>query len=150
MKVILDSGPAGLITNPNLSSEAVACRQWLNSMLLSGHEVALPEIIDYEIRRELVRAKKLTGLIRLDELHDEVTFLSLDRAVMLKAADLWAQARQAGKPTAHAEALDIDVILAAQTWMFRNEGEFAVIATLNKKHLAQFVPAEHWKDIHPI
>ena len=53
-------------------------------------------------------------------------------------------------PTAHGASLDIDVILAAQTWMFRNEGEFAVIATLNKKHLAQFVPAEHWKDIHPI
>ncbi len=29
-------------------------------------------------------------------------------------------------------------------------GLSADIATLNKKHLAQFVPAEHWKDIHPI
>ena len=65
------------------------------------------------------------------------------------AAPSQAEARWRGQPTADAASIDIDVVLAAQAWMYRDEGEFAVIATLNKKHLAQFVAAEHWKDIHP-
>jgi hypothetical protein len=43
--------------------------------------------------------------------------------------------------------LDIDVILAAQAWRLTHDGSFVVIATANTKHLNQFVPAEHWKDI---
>lgn len=69
---------------------------------------------------------------------------------MLKAAELWAITRQGGRPTADSAALDIDVILAAQALQYQREGEFVVIATLNKKHLATFVSAEHWKDIHSI
>ena len=150
MKVILDSGPIGLVTNPRPSAEGLACESWLDGLVAVGHEIVLPEIIDYEIRRELIRAKKRVGLQRLDDLKQDSTFLRVDSETLLKAAEFWAEARWRGQPTAHAPSLDIDVILAAQTWMVQNEGEFAVIATLNKKHLAQFVPAEHWKDIHPI
>jgi predicted nucleic acid-binding protein len=150
MKVVFDSGPAGLVTNPKRSPETMACEVWLRSLVKQGHEIVLPEIIDYEIRRELIRARKPIGLKRLDQLKADCTFLEVDSATFLKAAEFWADARWRGQPTANVASLDIDVILAAQSWMYRNEGEFSVIATLNKKHLSQFVPAEHWKDIHPV
>ena len=148
MKIILDSGPVGLVTNPKRSVEARSCEEWLESLSYTSHEIVLPEIIDYEIRRELIRARKRIGLESLDRLKKNATFLPIDSDTLLKAAEFWADAHWRGIPTAHEASLDIDVILAAQTWMYQTEGEVAIIATLNKKHLAQFVPAEHWKDIH--
>ncbi len=150
MIMLLDSGPLGLATNPNNSAEAAACRNWLEAMLASEHSVVLPEIVDYEIRRELLRGEKWTGLKKLDDLHEVAEYLALDTETMFQAAELWAQARQRGMPTADKAALDIDVILAAQAMQCRKEGSFVIIATLNKKHLSQFVPAENWKDIHPL
>lgn len=149
MIVFLDSGPAGLVTNPKASAESLACQSWLDTLALQGHEIVLPEIIDYELRRELIRGRKKRGLVRLDILKSESTFLPLDSAMLLKAAEFWAEARQRGRPTAHPDALDVDVILAAQAWMYQVAGESAVIATFNTKHLAQFVPAENWRDITP-
>lgn len=64
--VLLDTGPPGLVTNPNLSPESVACARWLQFLLDQGVRILLPEIADYEIRRELLRANKATGLSRLD------------------------------------------------------------------------------------
>jgi hypothetical protein len=66
---------------------------------------------------------------------------------MDKAAEFWAESRRRGRPTASEKALDVDVILAAQAWRTTYDGSFVVIATTNRKHLSQFVPAEHWKDI---
>ena len=150
MIVFLDSEPAGLVTNPNGTPETVACQIWLNSIINAGHQVVLPDIIDYEVRRELIRAKKRVGLDRLNQLHNEVTYVSVDKATLYKAAEFWAIMRQRGRPTANNKALDIDMILAAQAWQYQNEGEFVIIATTNKKHLTEFVPAENWKDIHAI
>ncbi|MEI6235243.1 MAG: PIN domain-containing protein [Planctomycetota bacterium] len=128
----------------------MACQAWLDSLLAAGNEIVVPEIIDYEIRRELMRSQKPKGLSRLDDFKANYTFLPIDTDTLLKAAEFWAEARWRGLPTAMPTALDIDVILAAQARMMQNEGEFVVIATLNKKHLSQFVPAEHWKDIHAL
>lgn len=111
--------------------------------------MVLPEVIDYEVRRELIRARKRSGLERLNTLKNFALFAQIDSDVILKAAQFWAEARWRGQPTADNAALNIDVILAAQAWMYQAEGEFAIVATLNKKHLSQFVPAENWKDIHP-
>lgn len=61
---------------------------------------------------------------------------------MLKAAELWADARKRGKPTADPKELDGDVILAAQALQAN-----AVVATENVGHLSLFVEARHWKDI---
>ena len=48
MKVVLDSGPVGLATNPMRSPETIACEMWLKNHIKQGHEIILPEIIDYE------------------------------------------------------------------------------------------------------
>lgn len=60
----------------------------------TGDPIFIPEIADYEVRRELLRARKLRGLARLDLLKDSLEYLPLTTPIMLRAAELWAQARQ--------------------------------------------------------
>jgi len=64
---------------------------------------------------------------------------------MLMAAELWAAARNAGKPTASEKAIDGDVILAAQA-LTLGVPSF-VVATSNVGHLSRYVPAQDWKTI---
>ena len=145
MIVVLDSGPLGLISNPR-SDEGHACGAWLREVLRGGaHRVAIPEIADYEVRRELIRARKLRGLRRLDELRRTFDFLPITTSAMLMAAELWAQARQAGRPTAAEAALDGDVILAAQVRVLQTPD--TIVATANVRHLSRFTPAARWTDI---
>jgi predicted nucleic acid-binding protein len=63
------------------------------------------------------------------------------------AAELWAQSRQAGRPTAEPKALDIDVLIAAQALSFGATPSEVVIATTNPRHLAQFINAKDWEEI---
>ena len=143
--VLLDAGPLGLVTNPRRSPQSVACAQWLQGLVATGTRVMLPEIADYEVRRELLRANRGQGLARLDALADLIEYLPLTTAAMRQAAVFWAQARQQGQPTAGDQALDGDVILAAQaTTLGVTNG---IIATTNVGHLSRFAPAALWQDI---
>jgi predicted nucleic acid-binding protein len=114
-----------------------------------GAEVVVPEIIDYELRRELIRADKKESVARLDAFISDrlVRFLPIDSAAMRLAADLWAQVRRQGKPTAPDNALDIDVILAAQALNYGGVALHFVVATGNVGHLSRFVPADLWQNI---
>ena len=76
--VLLDAGPLGLATNPKNSPQASQCTQWLQSVVSSRARVIVPEIADYEVRRELLRANKQRGLERLDELIGLLEYLSYD------------------------------------------------------------------------
>ena len=104
--VLLDTGPLGLVTNPRRSPPSVACAQWLQAIVAQGLRVIVPEIADYEVRRELLRAKKERGLARLDALASRLEYLPLTTAAVRQAAVFWAQARQQGQPTADEKALD--------------------------------------------
>ena len=68
---------------------------------------------------------------------------------MYQAADMWAQARSAGLPTAAPEALDGDVILAAQARQLGLSSNEFVVATGNLRHISRFVPAGLWQAITP-
>jgi predicted nucleic acid-binding protein len=147
MIVLLDSGPVGILTNPKGSPVTVECRIWVRSLLLKGYKVKLPEIADYEVRRELLRANKVAGVQRLDDWKQRLEYLPITTPVILKAAELWATSRQAGMPTADPKELDGDVILAAQAILAAEGGETVVIATTNVGHLSRFVDAREWPDI---
>jgi len=63
------------------------------------------------------------------------------------AAELWARSRRGGLPTAAAEALDGDVLIAAQALTLNDPN--IVVATDNPVHIARFVPAGQWETIRP-
>jgi predicted nucleic acid-binding protein len=145
--VLLDAGPLGLITNPRASQETRDCNLWLASLLLKEVQVKIPEIADYEVRRELLRADKFRGIERLDDLQKYLDYVPITTQTMLKAAQYWAQVRKQGIPTADNKALDGDVILAAQAAMIQNEGHEVIIATTNVGHLSRLVQAKEWRNI---
>ncbi len=146
--VLLDTGVLGDVTNPNAKrSNNLACLEWLVSLPSRGYEVAIPEIADYELRRELLRVKKFEGIQQLELLKTEVVYLPITTDVMLKAAELWAQVRQDGKPTADPKSLDGDVILAAQALLLAQQEYEVIVATTNVKHISRFVDARLWTDI---
>lgn len=107
----------------------------------------LPEIADYEVRRELLRADKINGLKRLDALKNFIDYVPLTTQTMLKAAEFWATVRKQGKPTADNKALDGDVILAAQAVLLTNMGHEVTIATTNVSHISRLATAKEWKNI---
>jgi predicted nucleic acid-binding protein len=117
--------------------------------LLRGSRLIVPAIVYYEVKRELRRAEKVSGLARLEEFIAATPgrYLPLSDEALRLAAELWAKARQQGRPTADASALDVDVILAAQALTFGPAPVDLMIATTNPKHLSQFVSAKHWRDI---
>src|SRR2546426_9336911 len=136
-----------MAANPAASPETVACERWIESVLQRGTQIVIPEITDYEVRRELIRAGKTRGVARLDALKQAFRYLPLTTAMMLLAAQFWATARNTGKQTAPDNSLDGDMILAAQVVMLGRELDEVVIATTNIKHLGLFANAGHWKDI---
>ena len=143
--ILLDSGPLGLITNPRASPPAAACGQWVVNAISAGAAVVVPEIADYEVRRELIRARRTAGIARLDAFIGQVEFLPIETAAMRQAAAFWAEARQQGRPTAPDPALDGDVIPAAQAATLDRTD--VIVATTNPKHLSRYVVAELWIDI---
>ncbi len=145
--ILLDSGPLGLVTNPTASPTAEACNQWMEARLVERVRVVVPEITDYEVRRELLRANKVAGLARLDALKKSIGFIPITTDAMLMAAGFWADARRQGRPTADNKALDADVILAAQAVLLDSPEDEAVIATTNVGHLSRYARAQRWEEI---
>jgi predicted nucleic acid-binding protein len=148
--VILDSGPIGLIAYAKVLPQAASCVRWLLSLMDAGIEIYIPEIADYEVRRELLRGGLSAGLARLDTLlvTSGVTYVPLTTAAMREAARLWAETRRRGTPTADPKALDGDAILAAQARLLGFDRDEFVVATTNVGHLSLFVPAAEWPAIN--
>jgi len=151
LTVFLDAGPLGLVTNPKKTPDTIAAAQWVYDMEAAGHRFVVPAIADYEVRRELVRTGKRSGIARLNMFNaaEPDRFLSVTDSALLLGADLWARARNAGTPTADPKELDGDVLIAAQALDTGLPTVDFVIATVNVGHLALFAPAEEWTKITP-
>lgn len=143
--MLLDTGPLGKVTHPKVD-DVVA--EWFRTLLVASIDVRIPEIADYELRRELTRAGKEKSIERLDQLEKSLGFVPITTEVMRKAAQFWAVARNEGEPTAHEHALDGDVILAAQADYLASAAS-VTIATTNVGHLSRFVSAKNWSEITP-
>lgn len=106
--ILLDSGPLGLITNPGALPATGACGRWLVEALERGAAVLVPEIADYEVRRELIRARRVAGISRLDTFIEHVEFMPIETTAMRRAAAFWAEARREGadrrRPIPHSTA----------------------------------------------
>ena len=144
--VLLDANPLSLLTQPpGKSQEVIDCQAWLMAMRRAGATVYLPEITDYELRRELLRAGQAASITRLNSLRRSTRYLPITTRAMRIAASLWANARNLGRPTAPDLSLDADVILAAQALALGVAD--VVIATSNPGHLARYIHALPWQQI---
>ena len=136
-----------MLVHPSEAGEPRECKAWLKQIVLRGASVHIPEIADYELRRELLRMKSDESVKRLDQLKTRLIYVPITTAAMLKAAEYWATTRGAGRPTADEKALDGDVILAAQSAALVQPGDELVVATTIVGHLSQFVDARSWREI---
>jgi hypothetical protein len=118
-------------------------------LLARGVDIIVPEIADYEVRRELTRIGASGSLLRLDSLAatGQMTYAPITTAEWREAALFWADARQRGLPTASQDALDADVILAACAATIGQPGDQIVVATQNVGHLARYCDARLWTTI---
>jgi len=142
--VLLDAGPLGLLIHPRQNAPI---RVWLSTLLQSPVTVLIPEIADYEVRREVLRIGSAESVARLDGFKNTLGYAPITTEAMLQAAAFWADIRRGGRPTADATALDGDVILAAQARAMAMRGNEVVVATTNVRHIERFVPARIWSDV---
>jgi predicted nucleic acid-binding protein len=151
LTVFLDAGPLGILTNPKRPPETVNAMTWAVTMIRAGHHFRVPAIADYEVRRELERAGKSTGLAALDAWNSAAPdrYLPLSDSALRLGAKLWASARNAGTATADPKELDADVLIAAQALDTGVPPSDFIIATVNVGHLALFAPADLWTNINP-
>jgi predicted nucleic acid-binding protein len=149
--VLLDSERVGMASKPDYKPGVADCLRWIKDLRDTGTIVVIPEIIRYEVRRDLIRSGATTGLKRLDGLIIRLAYLHLTPFALERAAELRAAVRNAGQPTGPDEALDVDAILAAQalTMTMAGDGDEVVIATSNVRHLARFpgIDARDWEMI---
>lgn len=139
--IMLDSGPLGQLAHHHSAPEITA---WHRSLLAAKRTLIVPEISDYEVRRNLILHDRQKSLGILDGFKDSLVYQPITTAAMLRAAELWADARRRGRSTADPKELDGDVILAA---MALEAG--AIVATENVGHLSRYVTAKHWRHILP-
>jgi predicted nucleic acid-binding protein len=111
-------------------------------VLAAGWDLIIPEIADFEVRRNLILESRTQSVDLLNDLKALLVYQPITTTVMLKAAELWADARKRGKPTADPRELDADVILAAMAMEAK-----AIVATENVGHLSRYVTARHWSAI---
>jgi predicted nucleic acid-binding protein len=134
VRLLLDTAVLGEVCHPRKYADV---RAWLARSVFH-HDVLISEVADYELRRELLRIGSKRSLHRLDELTRELTYVPMATSTWRAAATL----RRAGTVTAAPNALDGDVLIAAQAL-----AEGASVVTPNLRHFEAIVPAVSWRDV---
>jgi predicted nucleic acid-binding protein len=147
--VLLDSTPLGLACRRPGITAVDRCHAWIATLEAAGVQVCIPEIADYEVRRELQRLGLAPGVRRLEALTTRLQYAEITTPIMRKAAEFWADVRRRGLPTSGNQALDADAILAAHAALIGGPGDAVTVATSNVAHLARFpgVDARDWATI---
>lgn len=145
--ILLDAGMLGQLAHPRPTADLV---RWTLACLRDGAVVTFSEVTDYELRRSFLLANLALSLARLDACQHDYEYLPLSTEVMLRAAQVWADARRMGRPLADPQRLDADAILIAQALLLADDGHVVVIATENVKHLSLFTTAQRWYEISPV
>jgi hypothetical protein len=83
--IVLDAGPLGMIAHPRPNPQIA---EWYERHLQSDTVFIIPEIADYELRRELLRADLRASLAKLDRLEAVSVYARLTTAVMRRAAEI--------------------------------------------------------------
>ena len=137
--VFVDACTLGVLCNPG----DTACKNWAINLRRRGKQVRIPEIADYEVRRDLLRANSTKGIEKLDEMLSLYDLVPLCTESMQMAARFWADVRTVlGRGGCDDKRLDGDVILCAQAVVFaRTEGTTVEIATDNVRHFQALVTA---------
>jgi toxin FitB len=138
VRLLLDTAVLGEVCHPRKYADV---RSWM-ARAVFHHEVLISEVADYELRRELLRIESHRSLDRLDELTRELTYVPMATSTWRAAAKLWATLRRGGTVTAAPNALDGDVLIAAQAL-----AEGATVVTPNVRHFEAIVPAVAWRDV---
>jgi hypothetical protein len=150
--VIVDETPLSLITMKSGHRQGDACKAWYAALDAAGHRFYVPEIADYELRRELIRSGKSASIVRLDAFNSAELdrYLPLTTVHVRLAAQLWATARNAGSAGASDAALDGDVLIAAQALTLAPATcglQAVIVASENVRHLSHMVSTALWSDI---
>jgi predicted nucleic acid-binding protein len=149
--VLLDSGPLGLAVCRRGTKQADELRAWLAELEIAGVFVLIPAVMDYEVRRELIRAGATGKLRNLEDLQKRFRILPITPAAWLRAAEFWALTRRMGMPTGPDTDLDADATLAGCAATVGRPGDEVVVASSNVRHLSRFpgIDAREWTSIGP-
>ncbi len=146
MKYALDSGVLSILCYKR-HPEHIKAQEWLES-LPESDDVYVPAIVSYEVKRKLLHLAKQAGtsttnsLTRLDALQGALQVITIKDETLTEAAELWAIARTRGYPTAGPDALDGDVLIAAQAISVG-----ATVITDNRRHLSRYCPVANWREL---
>jgi predicted nucleic acid-binding protein len=151
MRLLLDTNVLGYFCHPSNQLFQAQTKVFLEKYKRNENIIVfIPEIADYELRRELLRFAQRNNqttsrsIQRLDNLVNfpDFEYLPIDTNHWRKAAELWAQARNLGQPIAADKELGGDVILAAQALAVGG-----TVVTTNVKHLCRFVSTKEWNEL---
>lgn len=152
LPLLLDSNILSRLVRPDIGENQPFIAAVSSLIEDERFEPCVPEIIDYEMRRKLLhvghhrhQGKKwaLKALFNLDRMA-ALGYVPLTTDAMRLAAEIWAQTRADGHPTAPEESLDVDVILAAQA---RHAGGHVV--TMNERHFRKIADIFDWRPYLP-
>lgn len=144
--ILLDSAPLGYLCNPRNIEKTRFFKNKLKDLEVILY---LPEIIDYELRRNLELEGFSKSINLLDQFRQRHQILWLESDDFLKAAELWSWCRKEGYATTENKGIDIDVILVSQALSQLRNFYKVIILTADIGDLSIFCELEinlwNWK-----